>query len=84
MNEEKGPPFPISMIDLKLKDGKVLKQVVISTGNNAAWICPCEQRKIPLIGETLHSTCVATCDKCRRMYRLVGKVGSNPDYVEEI
>jgi hypothetical protein len=44
-------------------------------GNNAAWICECED-KIPLVGRCSHQfdgTCFTVCPCCQRKYRVKGR-----------
>ena len=44
-------------------------------GNNAAWICECED-KIPLVGRCyfqFDDTCFSVCPSCQRKYRVKGR-----------
>lgn len=58
-------------IDLLWRDGT--KSEAVSIGNNAAWICPCAKRKLPLIGRTYSlkgpsAGYVVMCDECAREF----------------
>jgi hypothetical protein len=81
MSQEQSP------IPLRLLDGRV--QTAVRTGNNAAWLCPCQRRE-PLLGysderNSPRDYSEVICPSCRRAFRVVAPgLKKVPIHVEEL
>jgi hypothetical protein len=77
----------LSEIPLSFLNGETAQAV--KTGNNAAWICPCD-RDLPLLGfsdaaDSTSTRAVITCPGCGRSYKVVAaKRQGVPTRVQEI
>lgn len=73
----------LNTVDLKMLNGNI--HHATQEGNNAAWMCPCGKRELPLLGTTRPNAGYTQCDKCDKKYRVLPNgTGKKATGVEEI